>query len=116
MTVPETTPEVVDALARVDVGGGTPLGEIIARKVVKALGNIGYALVRDDGWHYVTFDEDGWFIEHSVACRQAGTLGTCDFNRAIREIADEPDLDLFGRHRITEVDSEGLPSLERAGG
>jgi hypothetical protein len=64
--------------------------------------------------HYVTFDADGWFIEHSVPCRLAGTLGTCVFNAAIREVADEPDPDQFGRWRITEIDEEGLPSLERA--
>lgn len=75
--------------------------------------------------HFVTFDEKGWFVEHSIACRIAGTLGTCEYNDAVRKIADmpdcalgpyEPDSDLFGRWCITEIDSEGLPILERAGG
>lgn len=63
--------------------------------------------------HFVNFDVDGWFVEHSMACRLAGTIGTCDYNAAIREIADEPDAEQFGRWRITDID-EGLPSLERA--
>jgi hypothetical protein len=83
---------------------------------LRGLEAMGYVVIKDEPDHYVTFDEDGWFIEHSVACRVAGTLGTCDYNKAIRMVADEPDPDDFGRWRITELDSEGLPSLERAGG
>lgn len=71
-----------------------------------------------EGWadHFVTFDADGWFVEHSLACRLAGTLGTCGYNRAVREVADDgpPDEDDLGRWRITGIDSEGLPELERA--
>lgn len=61
--------------------------------------------------HFVTFDKDGWFIEHDMTCRLAGTLGTCKYNKAIRLIADDPDL--YGRWEITDVDSEGLPSLTK---
>jgi hypothetical protein len=82
---------------------------------LRSLEAMGYVVIKDEPDHYVTFDEDGWFIEHSVACRAAGTLGTCDYNKAIRMVADEPDPDDFGRWRITDIDSEGLPSLERAG-
>lgn len=67
----------------------------------------------DLAWHYVTFDVDGWTIEHSLACRQTGRPDTCGFLAAIYKVAGEPDPDLFGRHRITEVDTEGLPWLER---
>lgn len=75
------------------------------------------AMVASQSDHFVTFDADGWFIEHSMACRVAGTLGTCRCNRAIREVYDEPPPeDQWGRWRITDVDSEGLPLLERAEG
>lgn len=67
----------------------------------------------DLAWHYVTFDVDGWTIEHSLACRQTGRPDTCGFLAAIHKVAGEPDPDLFGRHRITEIDTEGLPWLER---
>lgn len=77
----------------------------------------GYVVIPDQPDHFVTFDETGWFVEHSVACRLVGTLGTCENNLAVRRIADDMDphnpTDL-GRWRITEIDSEGLPSLERA--
>lgn len=66
--------------------------------------------------HFVNFDETGWFVEHSFACRVAGTLGTCKWGQAIRNIVDDEwefDLDQHGRWRIIEVDSEGCPSLER---
>lgn len=66
--------------------------------------------------HFVTFADDGWFIEHSMGCRIDGTIGTCGYNHAVREIADdyayEPDD--WGRWWITDIDEEGLPSLERA--
>jgi hypothetical protein len=94
-------------LAGLDVGGGTFLGDIIARKIIKALESI-------EPDHFVVFDEKGWFVEHSLSCRLDGTLGTCDYNAAIRAVADEPNPEDFGRWRITSIDSEGLPSLDRA--
>jgi hypothetical protein len=106
-------PDVEQVLSEIDCGGGTPLGAIIARKVIRHLFDHGYVIVPNDPYHYVTFDYTGWFIEHSVACRQAGTLGTCDYNSAIREVADD-DPDLIGRWKIRDLDGEGLPSLERA--
>lgn len=64
--------------------------------------------------HFVTLDGDGWFIEHSMACRLAGTLGTCEYYRAVRLVYDEPPPPGdFGRWRITDIDEVGLPSLER---
>jgi hypothetical protein len=73
-------------------------------------------LLGDD--HFVTFDEVGWFVEHSLDCRLAETLGNCKYNAAVREAAldFDPDanVDLFGRWRITAIDGMGLPSLERA--
>lgn len=78
----------------------------------------GYMIITDEPNHYVTFDYDGWFVEHSIACRVAGTIGTCEFNQAVRKIADNfdpmDDEDLLGRWQITDIDSEGLPSLQRA--
>jgi hypothetical protein len=64
--------------------------------------------------HFVHFDADGWFVEHSMACRLDGTLGTCNWGKAIRSFAPEPDPEWYGRWRIDEVDSEGMPGLVRA--
>lgn len=90
-----------------------------ARILLGALVAEGYVVIEDQPDHFVTFDESGWFVEHSIACRVAGTIGTCAYNSAIRHVADDKDPhdpgDL-GRWRITEIDSEGLPSLERADG
>lgn len=81
---------------------------------IESLTEQGYRLVPDQPEHYVTFDKDGWFIEHSIICRLMGTIGTCEYNTAIREVYDEPVPDEFGRWKITLIDDEGLPSLERA--
>jgi len=72
-----------------------------------------HVILKNEPDHYVNFDEDGWFIEHSIPCRVAGTIGTCEYNTAIREVYDEPDPDDFGRWRIVDIDEEGCPSLER---
>ncbi len=51
--------------------------------------------------HYVTYSEDGWVVEHSLDCRLAGTLGTCNFNEAAGEMG--PNLDdefQLGRYRM----------------
>lgn len=95
-----------------------PPASIIGQRRVDQIQEAGYAIIPDSPDHFVTFDETGWFVEHSVACRMAGTLGTCEYNQAIRSVAndilDDDDLEgLTGRWRIVEVD-EGLPSLERA--
>lgn len=42
--------------------------------------------------HFVTFNEDGWFIEHSFDCRLAGTIGTCKHNQAILNYGDTEQL------------------------
>lgn len=83
----------------------------------EALDQAGLVVVEDEPHHYVTFDEYGWFIEHSVACRIAGTIGTCTYNEAVRGVVEDfdpnEDPDQLGRWRITDIDDEGLPSLER---
>jgi len=63
--------------------------------------------------HFVIFDEDAWVVEHSLECRMSGEMQRgCEWQRSIQAIGDdmrgEP-----GRWRITGIDSEGLPSLER---
>jgi hypothetical protein len=70
-----------------------------------------YAELGND--HYVIFTEDRWTVEHSVECRISGHMPECDYHAAVRLIADEYDPDRAGRWRITGIDSEGLPSLER---
>lgn len=65
--------------------------------------------------HFVTFDAEGWYIEHSLACRMSGEMKAgCRFQSAIRSIADLPDAERMGYWRITAIDAMGLPSLERA--
>lgn len=77
--------------------------------------NCGHHLDFIPDGHFVEFDEDMWMIEHDLECRLAGTLGTCKYINAIRMIVEDggPDLETMGRWRITDVDDEGLPSLER---
>jgi len=54
-------------------------------------------------------------VEHSFACRLDGNMPHCAYHTAIeRVVGDVPDPADLGRWRITEIDSEGLPSLERA--
>lgn len=86
-----------------------------AETALLALAENGFVVIADEPKHFVTFNEKGWFIEHSIACRLAGTLGTCEFNQAIVEIAEDMTTpDEYGRWWIIEVDEEGLPLLEAA--
>jgi hypothetical protein len=70
-----------------------------------------YAELGND--HYVIFTEDGWAVEHSITCRLSGHMHECAYHAAIREIADGYDPGSLGRWKITDIDSEGLPSFER---
>ncbi len=64
--------------------------------------------------HFVIFTEDRWTVEHSFACRLSGEMHACPAHKAIATIAEDGyDVNMVGRWRITRVDSEGLPSLER---
>lgn len=112
------------AAAISDPGHWTPRGDNYeerlidweARSVLLALAAAGYVVLPDQPDHFITFDSDGWFVEHSIACRVAGTIGTCDYNGAARELDDEFDAELIGRWRMVSIDSEGLPEVERADG
>ena len=87
------------------------------RKIAENLDAAGYRIVKNDPEHYVCFTEDTWFIEHSLDCRVAGTIGICMFNHAILDLADElpaPPENLLGRWRITGIDEDGRPNLERS--
>ena len=64
--------------------------------------------------HFVVFTAEAWTVEHSFACRLSGAMSDCPYTRTIQKIADESDPDMLGRWRILDIDSEGLPSLERA--
>jgi hypothetical protein len=74
----------------------------------------------DVSGHFVTFTTTGWSVEHSLQCRMDGDMQRgCAFESAIRRVCEPVDFHqrqdhLFGRWRITSIDSEGLPSLERA--
>lgn len=75
--------------------------------------------IPDEPNHYVTFDDSGWFIEHSVACRRAGTLGDCDYHRAIQEYVSDgdPSTEDMGRWRIdigSDADEDEALRLVRA--
>lgn len=72
----------------------------------------GMVQIPDEPNHYVTFDDNGWFIEHSVACRIAGTLGTCEFNQAVRTFTEDIGRIVTGRWLIAGVDSAGMPILQ----
>lgn len=118
----ERDARTADAVARAVRGykveqwlaGSTKKADMVSLSELQAEG---YAVIPDESDHYVTFAADGWFIEHSVACRIAGTIGTCDFNQAIRDAygAPPPPED-FGRWCITGIDDEGMPNLRRVSG
>lgn len=84
------------------------------QKIADNLVAAGYRIVKNDPNHYVCFTEDTWFIEHSLDCRIAGTIGTCEFNRSIKDLGEEQYELSPGRWLITGIDEMGLPSLERA--
>lgn len=65
--------------------------------------------------HFVNFGEDGWSVEHSLQCRMDGQMQRreCPYEHSVIEVG-EPEEDMYGRWRIVDIDSEGLPSLERA--
>lgn len=71
-----------------------------------------YAELGND--HYVIFTEDRWTVEHSVECKLSGHMHECGMHTAVARFATGYDPDMPGRWRITGIDSEGLPELERA--
>lgn len=87
-----------------------------ARTIVQALHDAGLVILPDEPHHYVTFDDNGWFIEHSVECRVNRTLGTCEHNDGIRQFADRLTADNapLGRWLIRGFDAHGTPALDRA--
>jgi hypothetical protein len=64
--------------------------------------------------HYVIYTEDRWTIEHSVQCRLGGRMHECAHHEAIAAVSEEYDPAMAGRWLIVNIDSEGLPVLERA--
>jgi hypothetical protein len=62
--------------------------------------------------HYVTYTEDGWSTEHSLACRLSGNMAHCAYHGAAGEASD-PGV-LLGRYRITDIAENGHAMLERA--
>jgi hypothetical protein len=65
--------------------------------------------------HYVVFTEDRWTVEHSAECRLSGHMHECAWHAAVAHIAEDGyEADMDGRWKITGIDSEGLPSFERA--
>ena len=72
-----------------------------------------YAELGND--HYVIFTKDRWTVEHSVECRLSGRMHECEYHVALRKVTGrKPRAGELGRWRITGIDSEGLPDLERA--
>lgn len=70
-------------------------------------------VVEDD--HWVTFNPDRWFIEHSLACRINGGVGSCPYHTAIETWIEAsmyiPAKDNGVRYRIAEIDENGFPVL-----
>jgi hypothetical protein len=60
--------------------------------------------------HYVIFTADGWTTTHSVDCRLSGRMHECPYHAAAELVAGP---DLLGRWKITGIDREGLPEMER---
>lgn len=65
--------------------------------------------------HFVTFTEDRWTVEHSLACRLTGAMEQCVYHQAVANVMDGPPPDdALGRWRITDIDEEGCPAMVRA--
>lgn len=69
------------------------------------------AAVIGDVGHHVTFHPEGtWSVEHSTLC--GPRHDDCEYQAAVRRVIGN-GTPAEGRWRITDIDSEGLPSLER---
>lgn len=69
-----------------------------------------------DNTHYLTISVDGGIatiLDHPRTCL---TFLGCPYRKAITEVADSFDKSDEGRWRIMEIDSEGLPALEKVDG
>jgi hypothetical protein len=69
------------------------------------------ALEEDQPDHYLTITpDDRWFIEHSMGCRLAGTLGSCQWNEfaANLEVRELP----AARYLIIEAEEPWISRVE----
>jgi hypothetical protein len=121
-----STSRAGDADAWAEAGGKT-VGALLARRdLLTAILAAAARVIREDerkrlfaelgNDHFVIFKPDGWTTEHSVECRLSGRMSECKWHEAVKRIADGYDPELAGRWRIADIDSEGLPSLERVEG
>jgi hypothetical protein len=62
--------------------------------------------------HFVVFAGDRWTMEHSAQCRLSGAMSECEFHTAMARVEAGP---MSGRWRMTGVNDDGLPVLERPG-
>lgn len=92
---------------------------VVDRREVDALRHENAALrsVINTPHHVAVFDEHGWALEHSLDCRLAKTMTTCNFNGAMERfgatIDDPSDLIERGpRWVLIGVDANGMPSLQ----
>jgi hypothetical protein len=95
-----------------------PATEDMINRFFRLLEVDGYRVVLDDPNHYVCVTEDTWFIQHSLDCRIAGTIGTCKYSHVIKDLS-EASHDFIRDHsgvgfalRITGIDRDGNPTLE----
>lgn len=69
----------------------------------RALGGVAQHL-DGAGSHTIEVREDGWTLQHSLACRAAGTLFDCPVNEACNKLMGMPAAP--GRYEV-EVDENG---------
>lgn len=100
--------DAMDVLRRCDVEHDR------AQAIVAALRDGGYVIIADQPDHRVNIDDDGWFIEHSIACRVAGTMHTCPATLGIIDMQNDMVYLPVGRFLITGYETvTGWPTLER---
>lgn len=64
--------------------------------------------------HVAIFTEDRWSVEHSLACRLSGQMPDCEYHKAVANVMDGPPTDdMLGRWKLTGIDNEGCPAMER---
>ena len=104
-TVPDPVKIVAEALQKTYMASVTR-GRGEARMVLNTLRLAGWRIVReaDDDPHYVTFDDQGWAIEHSAGCRNAGSMLDCSLDIELRDPCNGPPPQGVGRYRVEHLE------------
>ena len=86
----------------------------VASNALAVLNLAGFIVVPDEPEHVLELRDDGWTLQHSLACRLSGALFDCPVNVAVSaHLADTGPPDDLGRFVVT-LDAHGEPGLGAA--